>query len=97
MLLYQVFVGIQYFFQVLRILILLYWVMSLFRPQFQLYYMLESFLAPILKPFRILNMKLMSRMRSGFMIDFSVWFALIALSIASQLCQYLYFALSRMM
>ncbi len=97
MLLYQVFVGIQYFFQVLRILILLYWVMSLFRPQFQLYYMLESFLAPILKPFRILNMKLMSRMRSGFMVDFSVWFALIALSIVSQLCQYLYFMLSGMM
>lgn len=94
MLLYQIFVGIDYFFQVIRILILVYWVLSLFRPQFQLYYMLESFLAPILKPFRILNMKLMSRMRSGFMIDFSIWFALIALSIVRQLCWRLFYLLA---
>lgn len=94
MLLFQVFVGIHYFFQVLRILILVYWILSLFRPQFQLYYMLESFLAPILRPFRVLNMKLMSKMRSGFMIDFSIWFALIALSIANQLCWQLYYLLA---
>ena len=94
MLLYQVFVGIDYFFNVLSTLILIYWVLRLFRPQFKLYYMLESFLAPILKPFRILNMKLMSRMRSGLMIDFSLWFALIALRVVRALSWQLFYLLA---
>lgn len=90
MLLYQIFVGIHYFFEVIRYMLLIYWVLSLFRPNFKLYYMLESFLAPIMRPFRYLNMKLMSKMRGGVMIDFSIWFTLIGLSIAQQLCWQVY-------
>lgn len=82
MLLYQILTGVNYFFQILRYMILIYWVLSLFRPNFKLYFMLEAFLAPLLRPFRVLSMKLMSKMRGGFMIDFSIWFALIALEIA---------------
>lgn len=94
MLLYQVFVGIHYFFEVIRYMLLAYWVLSLFRPNFKLYFMLESFLAPILRPFRILNMKLMSKMRGGMMIDFSIWFTLIALSIAQQLAWKLFYLIA---
>lgn len=90
MLLYQIFVGIHYFFEIIRYMLLIYWVLSLFRPNFKLYYMLESFLAPIMRPFRYLNMKLVSKMRGGFMIDFSIWFTLIGLSIAQQLCWQIY-------
>ena len=85
MVLYQVFVGIHYFFDVIRYMLLAYWILSLFRPNFKLYFLLEHFLMPIMRPFRILNMKLMSKMRGGMMIDFSIWFTLIALSIAQSL------------
>lgn len=93
MLLSQIFVGISYFFQILRYMILIYWFLSLFRPNFKLYFMLESFLAPLLRPFRILNMKLMSKMRGGMMIDFSIWFALIALQIAQSVLWRIFYML----
>lgn len=93
MLEFQIYQGFVYFFRILRYLILAYWILSLFRPNFRLYYMLENFLAPLLRPFRILNMKLMSKMRGGMMIDFSIWFALIALSIAESIVWRIFIAL----
>lgn len=93
MLLRQIFVGVDYFLTIIRYMILAYWLLSFFRPNFRLYDMLENFLAPLLKPFRILNMKLMSKMRGGMMVDFSIWFALIALSIAQRLLWSVYFML----
>lgn len=93
MLLRQIFVGVDYFLTIIRYMILAYWILSFFRPNFRLYDMLESFLAPLLKPFRILNMKLMSKMRGGMMVDFSIWFALIALSLLQRLLWTVYFML----
>ena len=91
MILFQIHEGIQLFLTIIRYLILIYWVLSLFRPNFKAYFMLESFLAPLLRPFRVLSLKLMAKMRGGMMIDFSIWFALIALGIVSRLVGFVFF------
>ena len=78
---YQIYQGVMMFLNIMNTLLIVYWVLSLFHPNFKAYYLLENFMAPLLRPFRILNMKLMAKMRGGMMIDFSIWMAIIAIRI----------------
>lgn len=81
----QVFIGVDYFLLIMHWLVIAYWVLSLFRPNFRLFVLLERFLNPLLRPFRILNMKLMAKLQGGRMLDFSIWMALIAINILRRL------------
>lgn len=88
MTLYTVFKAGSLFLQVVDSAILLYCVLSWFRPSFRFFYWLESFIRPFVAPFRRLNVWLTSRMRIP--LDFSCWFAIVGLSIVERLWWRLY-------
>lgn len=88
MTLYTVFRAGSTFLYVVRIAILLYCVLSWFRPQNNLFLWLESFIRPFVAPFRRLNMWIASRIRLP--LDFSCWFAIIGLSIVERVWWWLY-------
>jgi len=90
--LYDVYYTISIFLYVLRAAILVYAILSWLRPNFRLFYMLESFVRPFLIPFRRLSMWLMGKFRIP--LDFSSWFAIIGLSILDRLLWRLCFLLS---
>ena len=89
----DVFNAASIFLYVVRTAILIYAILSWVRPNFRLFYMLESFVKPFLIPFRRLSIWLMSKCRRP--IDFSCWFALIGISILDSLLWRLYYLLSR--
>jgi len=89
--LYNVFKAGSVFIRIIDSAILLYCIMSWFRPRISFYYWLESFIRPFLMPFRRLSMWLMSRTRMP--LDFSCWFAIIALSIINSLWWRLFYLL----
>jgi len=91
MTLYKVFQAGSIFLQILDSAILLYCVLSWFRPNFSFYYWLQSFIRPFVTPFRRLSVWLMSRTRMP--LDFSCWFAIIGLSIIERLWWRLYILL----
>ena len=89
---YQIYQGVMMFLDIMNILLLIYWVLSLFRPNFKAYYMLENFMAPLLRPFRMLNLKLMAKMRGSMRVDFSIWMAMIAIRILRTILFDLFFS-----
>ena len=89
--LYHVFRAGSIFLQVLDAAILLYVVMSWFRPRIKFFFMLESFIRPFVMPFRRLSVWLMSKTRMP--LDFSCWFAMIGISIIERLWWKLYYLL----
>lgn len=89
----DVFNAASIFLYVVRTAILIYAILSWIRPNFRLFYMLESFVKPFLIPFRRLSVWLMSKIRRP--LDFSCWFALIGISILDSLLWRLYYLLSR--
>lgn len=91
MTLYQVFQAGSIFLRIVEFAILLYCVLSWFRPRNQLYLWLEGFIRPFVAPFRRLSVWLMSRTRMP--LDFSCWFAIIGIGIIESLWQRLYFIL----
>jgi len=86
--LYKVFQAGSWFIRIVDSAILLYCVLSWFRPRNNLYLWLESFITPFVAPFRRLSVWLMSRTRMP--LDFSCWFAIIGLSIIDSLWWRLY-------
>lgn len=90
--LFHVFRAFSIFFYILDTALLVYVVLSWFRPRFRFYYLLENFISPFVRPFRRLNLWLMSRFRLPF--DFSCWMAMIAISIIERLMWRLYYLLS---
>ena len=88
MTLYKVFQAGSWFIRIVDSAILLYCVLSWFRPRNNLYLWLESFITPFVAPFRRLSVWLMSRTRMP--LDFSCWFAIIGLSIIDSLWWRLY-------
>lgn len=88
----DVFSAVSIFLYVVRTAILIYAILSWLRPDFRLFYMLESFVKPFIVPFRRLSVWLMSKFRRP--IDFSCWFALIGISIVDRLMWRLYYLLS---
>lgn len=90
--LYDVFYAVSIFLRILRIAILIYVVLSWFRPRFKAFYMLKNFVKPFIMPFRRLSVWLMSKTRMP--LDFSCYFSLIAISLIQELWWRLYFLLA---
>lgn len=86
--LYDVFYAVSIFLRILRIAILIYVVLTWFRPQFKVFYMLENFVKPFIMPFRRLSVWLMSKTRMP--LDFSCYFSLVAISLIQELWWKLY-------
>ncbi len=81
--LYRVFQAGSCFLQIVDTAILVYVVLSWFRPRFKLFFWLENFVAPFVRPFRRLSVWITSR--TGIPLDFSCWFAVIGLQIINAL------------
>lgn len=92
--LYSVFYAAQLFLRIVSYAILFQCILSWIAPRSPLYYWLSRFTAPFVEPFRRLTYRLMSRW--GGMVDFSCWFAMIAINILSRLIWDLYFLLLRL-
>lgn len=91
MTLYLVFRAASIFLRVVDTAILLYVVLSWFRPRNSVYLWLESFVRPFVAPFRRLSVWISSRTRMP--LDFSCWFAMIGISIVEQLLWRVYYLL----
>ncbi|MBQ8506428.1 MAG: YggT family protein [Clostridia bacterium] len=87
----HVFSAVSIFLQVLDSAILLYVILSWFRPKFRAFYWLAKFIAPFVAPFRRLSMWVMTRTRIP--LDLSCWFAMIAITIIERLWARLYILL----
>ena len=86
--LYRVFQAGSYFLHIVDTAILVYVVLSWFRPSFRFFYWLTNFVAPFIRPFRRLSEWIMCRTRIP--LDFSCWFAMIGISIVDQLLWRIY-------
>ena len=92
--LYSVFYAAQKFLEIISYAILFQCILSWIAPRSPLYFWLNRFTAPFVEPFRRLTYKLMSRW--GSVVDFSCWFAMIAINILSRLLWYVYDFLLRL-
>lgn len=86
--LYQVFQAGAIFLRVLDGAILVYVILSWFRPSFRAYYWLSRFVEPFVSPFRRLSVKIMTRTKVP--LDFSCWFAMVAITILERLWAWLF-------
>ena len=93
--LYLVFRAVSIFIYVIRSAILVFTIMSWFRPRNGFYMFLGRFVAPFLMPFRRLSMLIIRKARIP--VDFSCWFALIGLSLIDGLWWRLYYLLDKIM
>lgn len=91
--LYQVFRAGSIFFEIIRAAILLYCVMSWFRPTFSFFHWLRQFVMPFISPFQRLSLMLMRRLRAP--IDFSCLFALIGLTLIDRVWWMIYGIIAR--
>ena len=89
--LFRVFQAGSYFLHIVDVAILVYVVLSWFRPSFRFFYWLSSFVSPFIRPFRGLSEWIMRR--TGIPLDFSCWFAVIGLQIINRLWWWLYYLL----
>ena len=89
--LYRVFQAGSYFLQIVDTAILVYVVLSWFRPSFRFFYWLSNFVAPFIRPFRRMSEWIMVRTRIP--LDFSCWFAIIGLQIINAVWWRLYYLL----
>ena len=92
-LLYQVFYAGYIFLRLISWAILIYCVMSWFRPTFRAFDTLGRFIQPFVAPFQKLSMKVMRYFRAP--VDFSYLFAMLAYQIIGRLWWRLYFLLAR--
>ena len=89
--LYRVFQAVSYFLYVVEMALLIYAVLSWFRPSFRFFQWLANFVAPFIQPFRRLSTWIMCRTRIP--LDFSCWFAIIGIQIINWLWGRLYLLL----
>lgn len=89
--LYNVFQVVSYFLHIIQVAIFIYVVLSWLRPRFKLFYWLENFVAPFVRPFRRLSLWITARTRIP--LDFSCYFAMVGLQIIDTLWRRLYFLL----
>ena len=93
--LYEVFYAGYIFLRLITTAIVIYCVLSWFRPTFRAFYMLRSFIQPFLSPFQKLSLKLMRYFRAP--IDFSFLLAMIGYQIVERLWWRLYMLLARLL
>ena len=91
--LYEVFYAVSIFLRLITSAIVIYCVLSWFRPDFKAFYMLRSFIQPFLAPFQKLSMKLMRYFRAP--VDFTCLLAVIGYEIIERLWWRLYMLLAR--
>ena len=82
------FSAVDIFLNVIDSAILLYVIMSWFRPSNRFYLWLVNFVTPFIKPFYPLAVKIMTR--TGWHVDLSAWLAMIAISIIQRLLWVIY-------
>ena len=92
--LYQVFYAGSIFLRLITYAILIYCVLSWFRPTFRAYDWLGAFIRPFVAPFRRLAMKVMRYFRAP--VDFSYLFAILGIEILERLWWRLYLLLARL-
>ena len=85
---YTLFSAVSIFLSVIEYAILLYVIMSWFRPRNRFYLWLMNFVTPFIKPFYPLAIKIMTR--SGVRVDFSAWMAIVALRVVRSVLQVVY-------
>lgn len=91
--LYEVFYAGYIFLQMIIYAILIYCVLSWFRPAFRAYDLLGAFIRPFVAPFRKLSLKAMRYFRAP--VDFTCLFAVVAYEIIERLWWRLYMLLAR--
>ena len=91
--LYQVFYAGYIFMRLITFAILIYCVLSWFRPTFRAFDWLGAFIRPFLAPFQRLSMKVMRYFRAP--VDFTCLFAVIGIQIIERLWWMLYRLLAR--
>lgn len=91
MTLFRFFRLVQSLLYILECSIFAYAILSWFSPRFSLYMWLDTLLTPILRPFRRLNDWLLRQFRLP--LDFSCWFAILALQLANSVWWRLYLIL----
>jgi len=92
--LYQVFRAGSIFLEIIRTAILVYCVLSWFRPTFGFFYWLRQFVMPFISPFQRLSLMLMRHLRAP--VDFSCLFALIGISLINRVWWMIYGVIARM-
>ena len=91
--LYEVFYAGYLFLRLITTAILVYCVLSWFRPTFRAYDMLGAFIQPFVMPFRRLSEKLMRYFRAP--VDFTYLLAILGYEILQRLWWRLYALLAR--
>ena len=93
--LYEVFRAGDIFFSLISTAIVVYCVLSWFRPSFGAFDALRRFIQPFLSPFRKLSLALMRRFNAP--LDFTCFFAIIGIGLIRRLWWYVYYLLRRVM
>ena len=91
--LYEVFYALYIFLRLITTAILVYCVLSWFRPTHKAFYALQRFIQPFLTPFRKLSFKVMRYFRAP--VDFTCLFAILGYQILGRLLWVLYGLLAR--
>lgn len=86
--LYSVFRAVGIFLEIIEWAIVIYCVLSWFRPRFRAFFMLRQFILPFVAPFQRLSMKVSRYFNAP--IDFTCLFAILGLQIAQRLWWALY-------
>ena len=89
--LYEVFYAVTIFLRLITWGIVLYCVLSWFRPNFQAFFWLRRFIQPFVSPFQRLSMKVMRHFNAP--VDLTCFFAIIAFQIIDRLWWRLYILL----
>ena len=93
--LYQVFFALYIFLRLITAAIVIYCVLSWFRPRFRAFDWLRGFIQPFLAPFQKLSMKAARHFSAP--IDFTCLFALIGYQVLPRLLWWLYGLLVRLL
>ena len=93
--LYEVFYAGYLFLRLISAAILIYCVLSWFRPTFRAFYYLQRFIQPFVSPFQKLSLKVMRYFRAP--VDFTCLFAILGYGIIQRLWWRLYMILARVL
>ncbi|MBR1822006.1 MAG: YggT family protein [Clostridia bacterium] len=93
--LYEVFYAVYIFLRLITAAIVVYCVLSWFRPNFRAFYMLRGFIQPFVSPFQKLALKVARYFNAP--VDFTCLFALIGYQILERLLWRLYYLLARLL
>ena len=91
--LYEVFYAAYIFLRLITAAIVIYCVLSWFRPNFRAFYMLRSFIQPFVSPFQKLSLKVMRRFNAP--VDLTMLFAVIGYQLLERVLWRVYFLLAR--